>query len=250
MPHPIWLFFDVGNTLFSDDYGMSRVYLMLYQAIATEHPGVTFVDILTMREEQIIRYNDSQPHWSIGIRYFGREGWLALRSQILDDFDRNYVRYHQPAPDVVRVLHELAGEYCLGIAANQVRSCRAALEQFGLLEYLSVVWISDEIGLHKPNPAFFEGMLRAAGCAPEEAVMIGDRIDYDIQPAKALGMRAIQVYYRDESQPEELDEYARQYYASLRRARVAQVRPTSPAETPDAVITTLAALPAAVRKLE
>lgn len=249
MTRPRWLFFDVGNTLFSDDFGMSRVYLMLYRAIATEHPELMFEDILAMREEQIIRHNDSQPHWSIGIRYFGREGWLALRAQILDDFDRNYVQYHHPARDVARVLHELANEYCLGVAANQVRACRAALDHFGLLKYLSVIWISEEIGLQKPDPAFFEGMLNAAGCAPEEAVMIGDRIDYDIRPAKALGMRAIQTHYQEELLPEQPDEYTKLYFASLERARVAQVKPNSPGETPDAVIATLAELPAAVRKL-
>ena len=32
-----------------------------------------------------------------------------------------------------------------------------------------------------------------AGCKPEEAVMIGDRLDYDIRPAKELGMRTIRI---------------------------------------------------------
>ena len=32
-----------------------------------------------------------------------------------------------------------------------------------------------------------------AGCRPEEAVMVGDRLDNDIFPAKALGMGTVWV---------------------------------------------------------
>jgi len=35
--------------------------------------------------------------------------------------------------------------------------------------------------------------LERAGCKPEEAVMIGDRIDNDIVPAKSLGMRTVWI---------------------------------------------------------
>lgn len=32
-----------------------------------------------------------------------------------------------------------------------------------------------------------------AGCRPEHAVMIGDRLDNDVRPAKAPGMKTIRV---------------------------------------------------------
>ena len=35
--------------------------------------------------------------------------------------------------------------------------------------------------------------LERGGCKPEEAVMIGDRVDNDIIPAKALGMRTVWI---------------------------------------------------------
>jgi FMN phosphatase YigB (HAD superfamily) len=35
--------------------------------------------------------------------------------------------------------------------------------------------------------------LKRAGCAPSEAVMIGDRIDDDIRPARSLGWKTIRV---------------------------------------------------------
>ncbi len=40
---------------------------------------------------------------------------------------------------------------------------------------------------------FFEIALERSSCKPENAVMIGDRIDNDIVPAKQLGMKTIWV---------------------------------------------------------
>jgi len=48
-------------------------------------------------------------------------------------------------------------------------------------------------GLEKPDPAIFDLALRHAGCAASEPVMIGDRLDNDIRPARLLGWRTMRV---------------------------------------------------------
>jgi FMN phosphatase YigB (HAD superfamily) len=45
----------------------------------------------------------------------------------------------------------------------------------------------------KPDPALFRRALDRAGCAPEDAVMIGDRTDNDVAPAKSLGMQTVLI---------------------------------------------------------
>lgn len=45
----------------------------------------------------------------------------------------------------------------------------------------------------KPAPAFFRNALQAAGCAPEQAVMVGDDVEADVNGALAAGMRGILV---------------------------------------------------------
>ena len=45
----------------------------------------------------------------------------------------------------------------------------------------------------KPDKKIFEMALNRAGCRPEQAMMIGDRIDNDIIPAKKLGMKTIWI---------------------------------------------------------
>ena len=62
-----------------------------------------------------------------------------------------------------------------------------------LLRYFDVLAPSAELGIAKPDPAIFLWALRESGCDPENAAMIGDRIDNDVLPAKALGMRIVHI---------------------------------------------------------
>lgn len=52
---------------------------------------------------------------------------------------------------------------------------------------------SAEEGVAKPDGRIFEIALERSRCKPEQAVMIGDRIDNDIVPAKLMGMRTIWI---------------------------------------------------------
>ena len=52
---------------------------------------------------------------------------------------------------------------------------------------------SAEAGCAKPDLRIFTMALDKAGCEPSEAVMVGDRLDNDIIPAKKLGMKTVWV---------------------------------------------------------
>ena len=67
------------------------------------------------------------------------------------------------------------------------------LEAFGIRKFIDVVVASAEEGTQKPDRKIFDIAFERAGCTPEEAVMIGDRIDNDIVPAKKLGMKTIWI---------------------------------------------------------
>lgn len=48
---------------------------------------------------------------------------------------------------------------------------------------------SDDWGVSKPDPAFFDHVIAAAPCAAERILYVGDRLDNDIRPAAARGLR-------------------------------------------------------------
>ena len=62
-----------------------------------------------------------------------------------------------------------------------------------MLRYFDVIAASAEIGYAKPDKEIFEKAFELAGCYAEECVMVGDRLDNDIIPAKALGMKTVWV---------------------------------------------------------
>jgi putative hydrolase of the HAD superfamily len=56
-------------------------------------------------------------------------------------------------------------------------------------------------GWVKPHPTIFQAALDALGVSAEDAVMVGDSLEEDVEGARALGMRAILVD-RDERHPD------------------------------------------------
>lgn len=96
-------------------------------------------------------------------------------------------------PDVVPCLRSLSGGYRLGIVANQPSTVRDALERDGVAGFFELWNVSEDVGFDKPDPRLYAGAIEAAGVAPERTAMVGDRLDRDVRPAAAAGMRTVWV---------------------------------------------------------
>jgi putative hydrolase of the HAD superfamily len=81
----------------------------------------------------------------------------------------------------------------LGLAANQPAEVIARLELVGIAKYFQSMAVSGTHGYRKPDPRVFELACKALGVAPEECIMVGDRVDCDIVPARLLGMRTVRL---------------------------------------------------------
>ncbi|MBO0760606.1 MAG: HAD family hydrolase [Candidatus Dormibacteraeota bacterium] len=71
------------------------------------------------------------------------------------------------------------------------------LAALGVADLLDAIVSSVDLGLRKPHPAAFGAALRQAGCRPGEAMMVGNTPWADIEPARALGLHAVQVAIDD-----------------------------------------------------
>lgn len=60
----------------------------------------------------------------------------------------------------------------------------------GLLPDLDAYVLSYEVGLVKPDPAIFQRVCNALGCAPGEVVFVGDSKRCDVDGPRAFGMEA------------------------------------------------------------
>jgi len=93
--------------------------------------------------------------------------------------------------DVLRTLR--ARGLKLGVAANQPGKVLALLEDHGIGEYFTSQGISGAYGYRKPDVRLFLRVCDDLGVMPSECIMVGDRIDNDVAPAKLLGMQTVLI---------------------------------------------------------
>jgi HAD superfamily hydrolase (TIGR01549 family) len=79
---------------------------------------------------------------------------------------------------------------------------RRKVELLGLERELDAIGISEELGAAKPDPAAFAATLDLMASAPEESVMVGDHLDWDVRGALAAGMRGAVWVAGDEDERE------------------------------------------------
>lgn len=97
-------------------------------------------------------------------------------------------------PETAEILRYLCDRgYTLGIIANQAAGTEQRLDKWGILRFFGSVTASTEEGVSKPSPKIFRRAFEKAGCSAESSVMVGDRLDNDIAPAKALGMKTVWI---------------------------------------------------------
>ncbi|UCD17422.1 MAG: HAD family hydrolase [Candidatus Zixiibacteriota bacterium] len=94
---------------------------------------------------------------------------------------------------VREVLEQLFGRFKLGLAANQPVAVYDYLEKAGVLKLFGSTQVSGEIGFAKPDIRMFLAVLDNLGSCPEESLMVGDRQDNDIVPAKLIGMKTVRL---------------------------------------------------------
>lgn len=86
--------------------------------------------------------------------------------------------------------------YKIGLLSNSTVFAVAQVKKnTKILEYIDYPLFSFNVGTVKPDLKFFRKILEISGCTPKEAIMIGDKKDADITPAKKIGMHTI--LYRD-----------------------------------------------------
>ncbi len=243
-----WVFLDVGNVLYNDDPQNFEGYRFVFEAIRRRLPDYSFADLLAEREEwaktgadfilsKIVRrlLPETDPKSIFG----------PLREQLVAHYDQNNI-----LNDGAReVLERLRSRWRLGIIANQPPECRQSLARRGLLDVFDVVAISDELELHKPDVRLYEWALKQSDCDPARTVMVGDRRDNDISPAKSAAMRAVLVQWpncRSRGWNPD-DPLAQAFLDSCDRIPLFSAVPVGP--EPDATSLTLHGLPAAIGKL-
>lgn len=94
---------------------------------------------------------------------------------------------------IEREVRLISQSFKLGIAGQYGSELLKVLKEASILDYFSYQLTQDDFAITKPDPRYYEEITKAFGVDSRECIMVGDRIDKDIIPAKQLGMRTVLV---------------------------------------------------------
>ena len=113
----------------------------------------------------------------------------------LDGYAAAAATWGRVYPDSASTLLALRGAgYRLGLLSNTWWAAAwhdADLATHGLSDLLDVVVYTSDLPRSKPHPSAFRTVAERLGVAPDECVMVGDRMIDDVSGALATGMRGI-----------------------------------------------------------
>ncbi|MDR6737569.1 YjjG family noncanonical pyrimidine nucleotidase [Sphingobacterium sp. 2149] len=109
-------------------------------------------------------------------------------------------------PNAHETLTYLSDRYNLHLISNGFKeACETKLEKSDLRKYFKHIFISEVVGVNKPDPRIFEFAMATAFAQPQLSLMIGDNLDADIRGAVNAGMDAIFFNPTSAEKPEDVD---------------------------------------------
>ena len=170
---------DVGETLV-DETRVFRTWAEIFGL-----PEFTLMAVLGGS----ISNADNADDWRRFFELIQHPDWQDSRPE----FEARYgaLRPDDLYPDALRAIDGMKGRgYRVAVTANQPARRHAELEELGV--DVEAMGMSDAMGVSKPDPAFFARTLELLGSPPAgDVAYVGDRVDNDVRPSAAAGMRAI-----------------------------------------------------------
>ncbi len=120
---------------------------------------------------------------------------------ITKEYMSAYPSIHAPMPGAVKAVKAIAERFSVGLITNGLPDIQyEKLKMIGLRGVFSVIVLSEEVGIRKPDPRIFAIAADLMGFAPVECLYVGDSYSHDVVGAKAAGMKACWLSHGLESE--------------------------------------------------
>jgi HAD superfamily hydrolase (TIGR01549 family) len=176
-----WVVLDVGETLV-DETRVFRTWAEIFGL-----PEFTLMAVLGGS----IANGEKPEDWRRFFELIQQPEWRDQQPAFEDRYGA--FRAEDLYPDATRAIDGLkAAGYRVAITANQPARRHAELEALGIR--IDAMGMSDAMGVSKPDPAFFARTLELLGGPdPGDVAYVGDRVDNDVVPSAAAGLRAVWI---------------------------------------------------------
>lgn len=136
-------------------------------------------------------------------------GEIGVNTAIAEEFNRQYqirlgdtVVYRDNSIDIIKKLRGKVKQYV--VTNGTIVAQKKKLRLSGLGDLMDGIFISDEIGVEKPNRAFFDAVFNTV--QPEnlsEVIIVGDSLTSDIRGGNNAGI--LTCWYNPEQKPQPQD---------------------------------------------
>lgn len=202
------VFFDLDDTLMSFEGATKKAWTKICKEFVAKHQ--TKFDWQTMYDS----INEVKEwYWDDPVRHkIGRENMQKARREVLmhamlklnfteveqieqtaDSYTSLQEEYWELFDGVTEALTLLQrkGIRMAVITNGTSQTQRKKLDRFGLTEFFDEIVIDTEVGVSKPDPAIFQYALDRMQLMPEEVLMIGDHLIWDVYGPKQLSIFSV-----------------------------------------------------------
>jgi putative hydrolase of the HAD superfamily len=193
------IFFDIDDTLYSTSEFAATARRNAIENMRAHGFRMATEDALRELSEIVAEFSSNyEHHFDKLLRRVPRHYWEGVSDTILvaaavvgyHETKFRELRPYEDAIDVLRLLKKQTdlklGVISSGIALKQAEK----LVRLGMVELFAPggIFISDEIGISKPNPKLYLRACKEMNVRPSEAMYVGDRPRMDVDPCNKIGM--------------------------------------------------------------
>ena len=195
------VFFDIDDTLYSTSAFGRQARRNAVEAMVEAGLQTSTEECLRELDEVLAEFGSNYEHHfdrllqRLPAEALGELNPALLSAAAVIAYHDTKFRQLAPFPDVPAVLAHLSGASVrLGVITEGPAVKQAEkLLRLGLTQYFdpTAIFISDQLGISKPNPKLYRRACELAGVAPSEAMYVGDNAPNDVDPANAVGMKTV-----------------------------------------------------------
>ena len=196
------IFFDVDDTLFSTTEFALKARTAAVENMIRFGFRMQKEDCLRELDEVIQEFSSNyEQHFDkllarIPQHYYeGINSAILIAAAVAGYHETKYreLSAYEDVVDVLRLLRQYT-DLTLGVITNGITLKQAEkIVRIDVHQYLNhdAIFISDQLGVNKPNTKFFQRACRAVGIRPPEAMYVGDHPQLDIDPPNRIGMISV-----------------------------------------------------------
>jgi HAD superfamily hydrolase (TIGR01549 family) len=186
------LFLDVGGVILDEkefEYNSAKIITEIIKLYVKNY---TIESYWKDVNEAVYTYTPKIYDYILYKNISNKNDFNKLKKQYKEEIKKLHKSFYL-MDGIKELLENISKEYRIGILGQYGMEFKVFLENSNLLHYFTYKEVQDDYKITKPDPRYFQAILEKCNCKPQESIMVGDRIDKDIIPAKMVGMKTIRI---------------------------------------------------------